>query len=225
MDRPTIPWRRVLAEGTAIVVSILLAFAIQAAWETSQEREEEALTLRALEREFRANADTLDTLVADHIYFQDVLYRFYGTPLEAVLASATDSVVEDVIGGFIMQITFDPSVGALETLVRGGRIAVLRNSALEDALWLWQRQLADAEEEGELLIGTVNGSIEEMVRLGVMDSRREEPSSTEVLELLWQSDDLAATAGVLDLWRGSYIDELSSLRELTDSVLALLPGR
>ena len=44
----SIPWPRILAEGVAIVVSILLAFGIQAWWEDSQDRAEgmEAAELR-----------------------------------------------------------------------------------------------------------------------------------------------------------------------------------
>jgi len=41
-DRVNSSWARVLAEGSAIVVSILLAFGIQAWWEERQERTEEA---------------------------------------------------------------------------------------------------------------------------------------------------------------------------------------
>jgi hypothetical protein len=36
----SIPWPRILAEGGAIVVSILLAFGIQAWWEGAQELNE-----------------------------------------------------------------------------------------------------------------------------------------------------------------------------------------
>jgi len=80
----SIPWPRILAEGFAIVVSILLAFGIQAWWEGRQER---ALELKYVER-LRAD------LEADTIRFNDIevafsikvgvlrdLLRANGTPL------------------------------------------------------------------------------------------------------------------------------------------------
>ncbi len=45
MPTRSIPWPRILAEGVAIVLSILLAFGIQAWWEGVQEREEEQVAL------------------------------------------------------------------------------------------------------------------------------------------------------------------------------------
>ncbi len=48
MRVPKITWSRVLAEGAVIVVSILLAFAIDALWEQRQDRRAELSYLRAL---------------------------------------------------------------------------------------------------------------------------------------------------------------------------------
>lgn len=44
----TIPWPRILAEGTVIVVSILLAFSIDAWWDGRQQRHNETVLLQAL---------------------------------------------------------------------------------------------------------------------------------------------------------------------------------
>jgi hypothetical protein len=53
------PVRRGFVEVAAIVGSILLAFAIDAAWESQQQRAEAAETLRALETEFMAERSEL----------------------------------------------------------------------------------------------------------------------------------------------------------------------
>ncbi|MHC4986028.1 MAG: hypothetical protein ACYTFO_07725 [Planctomycetota bacterium] len=55
-----IPWRRVLAEGAIIVVSILLAFGIQAWWDHRQEARDETVVLAALLDEFQAKMDQLE---------------------------------------------------------------------------------------------------------------------------------------------------------------------
>ena len=224
--RAKIPWARVLAEGTAIVVSILLAFGIQAGWERRQEGDDASRALEALRQDFTANRDTLSLLVSDHTLWADELAWFYATPLEEHLASPrSDSIAERVLASFVLQITYDPTVGSLETLLRGGRIGVIQSAELENALWLWERQLSDSQEEAQLLIGTVNTTIQEFVRLGIFDPRLPEEPPPGAIEKLWRSDALASQASILELWRGSYVSELESLLRLTDSVLALIDAR
>ena len=53
-----IPWPRIFAEGVAIVVSILLAFWIQAWWQARADRADEAVSLSRLVRDL--DDDTLD---------------------------------------------------------------------------------------------------------------------------------------------------------------------
>ena len=54
-----VPWPRILAEGSAIVVSILLAFAIDAWWEERREADESAAQLESLRIEFEEASDRL----------------------------------------------------------------------------------------------------------------------------------------------------------------------
>ena len=51
-----VPWLRILAEGFAIVVSILLAFGIQAWWEDQQERAVETALLMGLVEDLRLDS-------------------------------------------------------------------------------------------------------------------------------------------------------------------------
>src|SRR3970040_2213054 len=70
----SIPWTRLLAEGAMIVVSILLAFAIDAWWDSAQERSKEDSYLRQLASDlestlanierFGGRADAIDPAVA-----------------------------------------------------------------------------------------------------------------------------------------------------------------
>ena len=55
-----IPWPRVFAESAAIVISILLAFGIQAWWEERVERNDESEQLQRLRTEFVTNIDRID---------------------------------------------------------------------------------------------------------------------------------------------------------------------
>ena len=55
-----IPWKRLAAEGAAIVVSILLAFWIDAWWEQREERQLLIGNLQALEKEIEANQRNIE---------------------------------------------------------------------------------------------------------------------------------------------------------------------
>ena len=55
-----IPWPRILAEGGAIVVSILLALSIEAWWADRQDRAEEQGILLGLKSEFEQNLGLIE---------------------------------------------------------------------------------------------------------------------------------------------------------------------
>ena len=55
-----IPWPRLVAESGAIVISILLAFSIDAWWAERQENAREGRQIQALITEFEGNCSILD---------------------------------------------------------------------------------------------------------------------------------------------------------------------
>ena len=59
-------WSRLSLEGLVIVVSILLAFALDAAWNDRQENIRRDGYLRVLEHEFRAAAEEMQEQIGDH---------------------------------------------------------------------------------------------------------------------------------------------------------------
>lgn len=63
--------RRALSEAAVIVGSILLAFAIDAGWDTYRERSDEQAVLASLEDEFVANLELLEKVVGRHEAFAE----------------------------------------------------------------------------------------------------------------------------------------------------------
>jgi len=61
-----VPWPRIFAEGLAIVVSILLAFGIQAWWEERQERAVEKALLAGLIEDLRVDSADYEGFAAVH---------------------------------------------------------------------------------------------------------------------------------------------------------------
>lgn len=58
-SKQIIPWTRITVESTAIIVSILIAFAIDAWWEDRRERQEERRYLTSLRQELTTGLDRL----------------------------------------------------------------------------------------------------------------------------------------------------------------------
>lgn len=59
-----IPWLRIFAEGTAIVISILLAFAIDAWWQRRAELEQAHILIAGLYADFAASQDHVEKWLA-----------------------------------------------------------------------------------------------------------------------------------------------------------------
>jgi hypothetical protein len=127
-----ISWPKIAAEGMAIVVSILLAFWIQAWWENRQVRSEEVVALNQLKVEFETNA----RLLREKRQTQQFIYDAARHLLE-LTADKSGSVLDiPRVSDSIMAITeirtFDAEVGALFSLINS-----LVSDLSEDEMGTW----------------------------------------------------------------------------------------
>ena len=141
-----IPWKRLIVEGTAIVVSILLAFGIDAWWQDRQIRTEEHEVLQGLQEEFLAIREVLKRHSAQH---QESLKS-----LEDVLAVSDTSqelveTVETAIRELLTPNTTDISNGTLHALLASGRLEMLSNKALRKRLVNWEREIGEVWDDQE----------------------------------------------------------------------------
>ncbi len=138
---PQVPWRRVFVEAALIVVSILLAFGIQAGWEERRERQEERLLLQDLHEEFVIASDTLASAVGRH--------RQWGV-LAAALAevgvSRSAPVPQDVAPGMghlssvlVGVITTHLNTGVLDGALASGSLDLISNPRIRSLLAAWPR--------------------------------------------------------------------------------------
>ena len=144
-------WLRIVAEGLAIVVSILLAFAIQAWWEGRRDRADERIALEGLRHEFAENLTQLDRGAAVHEKTVRMNERLLSLSRADSLDSnpvAMDSLVRRAWIDFG---TFNPREGVLTALVASGDIGLIRNAQLREAIGAWSGMLEDLVEE-ELMI-------------------------------------------------------------------------
>jgi hypothetical protein len=129
------PLKRNLIEVAAIVVSILIAFALEASWESWQERQLGQAILADLAQEIRGNIADLDSAHNEQVIRIEILnqiIREAGTDrlgldaetLNTLLASASTTP------------TFDMKAGVLDQLLQGGNLSLLESAELRNQLSL-----------------------------------------------------------------------------------------
>jgi hypothetical protein len=137
---------RLIGESVVIVGSILLAFAIDAAWDQRQLRNEEQEALTALRSEFSASLEQIDRVL--DIYRQDrervALLR---TSSSQELRGLPQREVSAIMLATSNIWSFDPTRGATDELVGAGRLGVLRDGALRQALSTFTNLVTDAAED------------------------------------------------------------------------------
>jgi len=132
-----VPWARIVVEGVAVVLSILLAFGIDAAWDARQLHAKEVEYLTALRVEMGLAADELaedhsrrDQWVAWSDSIQSQIER------RTVPDSAVNVWVQQV--GMYMTRFFPPS-SVLNDLVSSGSLAVITSQDVRFALLTYDR--------------------------------------------------------------------------------------
>ncbi len=159
---------RLMLEGAAIVGSILVAFAIDAAWDYRGELETERELLTSLSEEFRANLQALDVSAEAHRRFQSAAARMLEVSRsgEHVPAAEMDTLVNL---SFLRYWTFNPSQGAREAILASGGLELIRDHQLRQRIGAWSGELEDfSEEEREMAseVARWRPALEERVALG-----------------------------------------------------------
>lgn len=127
-----ISYRRLFAEGTAIVISILLAFAIEAWWDDRQDRVEEQELLLALEAEFEFNLSRIDYI----LNYRNTTLASITRMFEAAAGQRTiaPSELDKLLGDLAWSASVEFSTGALNNLIQGGKLRLIENDELVQIL-------------------------------------------------------------------------------------------
>lgn len=149
-------WRRFVAEGVVIVASILLAFGIDAWWADVQDRKEEGLILRALDTEFRENMAEFQAVHGVHARYAQELEELVGLVVSQPDGSVLQ-VGDSQLRPLISFRTADPATGTLSTLLASGRIDLIRDEELQQALAGWPAVVEDVAEDERLVRDFVHG--------------------------------------------------------------------
>lgn len=145
-----IPWKRLSVEAAAIVVSILLAFAIDAGWDERQERAEEREALESLSVEFEANRDEASVVISFHDRVIQSVATLVEMRQDEILALPAKAV-EEMISSLAAPRTFDAVRGSVDALISSGNLGILRDRELREALTTFVNIVDDAAEEANYL--------------------------------------------------------------------------
>lgn len=163
-----IPWPRILAEGSIIVVSILLAFWIDAWWQERVEQKEFDALVRGLQSDFTASQIHLKEWLSGNERVlraaSEFLAEIRKTPVNNEMEVRHEWLVAAVATP-----TFDPTDTSLRTAVSTGQIELITDTQLRDTLAVWRQQLEDTREDEllirEIVVGQLVPILSRQVRL------------------------------------------------------------
>jgi len=141
-------------EGTAIVISILLAFAIDAWWEERALRIEEQQVLQGLRSEFVATRDVLSGHLEEHLLDLKTFEDFLGAAGNSGVERA-GPIVDATLIALLNPPTSDVGNGTLDALLSSGRIEILTNKTLRAKLAAWEGVMAEVRDDQVLHVKSV----------------------------------------------------------------------
>lgn len=141
-----IPWARISAESVAIVVSILLAFGIQAWWEGAGEARTRHALLEGLRADFELAEAQLDSAAALVQVVRVAAERWLDLGRSADISPLLGPVADSLMTDLLFVSGFDPPVGAVEALISGGDMSLIGDPALASDLRAWMAQVASYKE-------------------------------------------------------------------------------
>ena len=123
-----IPWPRIAAEGAVIVVSILMAFAIDTWWQDRTKAEEAHALLVSLRVDFQASQSHVEVWLAGNKRIlrasTDFLDQLRNTGIDEELLVPIDWLVATIVAP-----TYSPTDSTLRTAISSGQIELIAEHA------------------------------------------------------------------------------------------------
>jgi hypothetical protein len=145
-ETPSIAWKRFAIEAPVIVISILLAFAIDAWWGERNDRKAESLLLERLQADFIEIRSALRLVAEEHHEAGQACIFFMNMSVGEALP-ATAKVDRMVALVFLASRTFNPGSGAIASFHGSEGARLVHNQALADKLLAWSGLVEELQEE------------------------------------------------------------------------------
>lgn len=229
-DRQDVPWQTISVEAVAIVVSILLAFTIDAWWTEKKEKDIEREALQALHSDFLSSHNQLRRVIKSLGFAREDFAKFRSaTPVELTELDAES--VRFVLTSLVKNHTFDPVTANLDALANDGRLGLISDPELLGYLSKWRRELDDIGDISfELRAESVlmrramerHGGPFNRWRSSPDDFLVLPPASGETLARMRQDEEFMGSARSHQYALVVYLTELRDLEETLESTVASL---
>ena len=227
IDRTQIHWKRISVESIAIVLSILLAFWIDAWWDEYQARKEFQQVLAALESGFSENLGLIDTNITDANKDIEILKRFFETNPEDI-----DQFPEDQRSSTLTAMwrpaTLPLNNFLLTMMLDAESLKSLENHSLQQTIADWRFEVAELDERRERLSEheqDVLLALGRQVEFGLylmFDRQDRFDVSTESMRRARANKEITALVQRKILMAQLHVRILGRLREKTMAVIAIL---
>lgn len=138
--------KKYLYEGLVIVISVLLAFYIDAWWSSKNETRQKKSLLIALKEDFVDSREQLIQIKSNHLRIEKSLETLLIWSDSTYLPLEIKSNFDSLLGVVFWRQVFDPPMGAVESIVNSGRFDILSNSKLVSELTAWSSIVDDLNE-------------------------------------------------------------------------------
>lgn len=149
MNIAGLSWTRLLLEGSAVVVSILLAFAIDAAWDDRQQKQMDLAQFESLYGELQSHRQLLAEAVTAHRKTVEVGLELLGLLAEEPNSGDAARITE-LLDALTDSYRINVPFGSLETAISSGAIARMKDVELATRLANWPTAIEDLKEEQEM---------------------------------------------------------------------------
>ena len=230
MRQQQIPWARIVAEGSVIVVSILLALGADAAWEARKELAQERNLLTGLLEEFRETraivADAADR--HERVFRQTALQMAAYDERTSLDPTATWRTLRLV---YFEYLTTHPKSGVLDGMLSTGELDKLSDPALRTALAGWPRRFREFREQEAVIERWVLVAGPELYRAAPFSRQALEyfdgdfqvtTPFAEDLHLFLGTEDAKNLAAARALYEWHAVRDAGRLLDAVDGILELL---
>jgi hypothetical protein len=146
-----IPWKRLSVEATAIVGSILLAFAIDAWWDDFQQRKQTHTLLTDLEAVFAENVSLIDENIELVNKYQGILKHFISVESDGA-ALISPELTFDTLQSIWRPVTTPNNNSILIAKFDSADVDLSIHPLLQDAIAEWRSEVIELDERRELLV-------------------------------------------------------------------------
>jgi len=133
---------RYITEAAAIVVSILLAFAIDAWWDNRKERVLEQEALFGLRTEYQEHLDEISQAKARHLVYLRTIEELVNACGKGS-GQSDEFSLDNAIDTLLIPETEDLGAGVRDTLISSGKIEILTDRQLRHELSEWDSELGE----------------------------------------------------------------------------------